>query len=545
MSATQNQPIPELESFNFDSLSALAKQVLDYHARRDGKDKERIKEVRKRIADFSEKYLEKMSYGISENVKEEIKKKIEIMRNSDPNTTIILMSAHQPNLFAYSGVLRKIALLKALEQRLVEMGTNKDNIICFYGFADHDFVTDRVMSKWVRSAEMPAPLKREGTLRLNITIDKKDYFLPSNIIAKPTKEKIDSWRSQIDSWINENSSLAVKYIKSYNTGIDGFEVQKIAKKNYADFWKEVEKAQEKASSLAEFSSLLMATEASNAIESPVVFANYSDCYSAFGKEYEWLLSNSKIYSQTVEKGEAKLKELGSNSGLSEDVDELLPLWLKCSCGSKYRLVATSQDVFNGKCMHCGKEVKYTFDELMALVKSSPELFEPRSISMILAFSKAFDISCYIGGKDGMRYLMHTKAISQSLNLPLPPMTYWNVADQYIGIETLAAAWEIERISGTYNLISKGKTVDNALEAAQSAAADMSSKMQKGEIPKTSVSERESQLLEMIPKSLEKPSCAVGYAINITLDSTYKQWIKFLLENGNLHDPVKMKSSLVK
>ena len=526
-----------LKNFVFENVNKLADSVLEYHKKRDGKDKNRIMKVRKGIADFCESYLKKIEYGLDEKVKEQMLKKIETMRNSNPDDTIILMTAHQPNLFAYSGVIRKIALLKAVEKNLIKRGVKADNIICFYGFADHDFVHN----KWVRSAEMPAPLKRDGVLRFNINIDKKDLFLPSNKIPVPSEEKISSWKSQTEGWISENCSLALKYLKSYNITAEPNEVAKKAKSNFSEFWEYVTNAQAKATSLAEFSSFILAIIANKSIDSPVIFANYSDCYTLFGDEYKWLISNAKDYSDTVQKNEIKLKDMGIHSGLSTDVSELLPIWVKCECGSKYRMAVSSSMVYVGKCVHDDKEVSYKQEDLLSLIETSPQSFEPRSISMPLVFSKAFDMSCYVGGVGGLGYLMHSRAISEKLGSTLPPAPYWNVPDQYIGIETLSAAWETERIVSTYKLTQNDKSLVNIEKSATDAYLEFDKKVKDSSIPKTAVSERDKQLLETIPKSLKMAACAIDYAINIGLGPTYAQWIEFLVNGGKLQDPVKMKS----
>lgn len=525
-------------NFYFENVEQLSDYILDYHSKRDGKEKERIREVRRIVAGFATSYLEKMGSALPDKKKQEVLAKIEIMRNSDPDKTIILMSAHQPNLFAYPGVLRKIALLKAVEKQ-IEKKAKGMNVICFYGFADHDFVNN----KWVRSAEMSAPLKRNGLLRFNIDIDKNDITMPSNTIPKPSSKKLEHWRSQVMDWISENSALAGKYAKQYNLEVAQKSISDVATNNFEDFWKYVERADLNATSLADFSSFVMASLVNSALDSPVVFANFSDCYTAFGKEYKWLFSNIEEYSNVIEKNEVVLKNLNINSGLSTDISELLPVWIKCSCGSKYRVSSSPSMTYYGKCLHCDKEVLYTQQELAALIESSPHLFEPRSISMPLAFARAMDISCYVGGIGGLGYLMHSRAISEHLNSPFPPTPFWQVHDNYIGIETLASTWEARRISASYGLSNLEHNPQDILKTANVASAELNGRMKDGKIPKTAISERERQLLEQIPQSLKISSCAVGYAINIGIGSTYEQWVTFLNNGGALHSPVNLKSVL--
>lgn len=525
-------------NFYFENVNDIAKIVLEYHKKREGKDNQRIIEGRTKLADFATAYLEKMGYMLPEAVKEKVLAKINTLKNSDPNKTIILMTAHQPNLFAYSGILRKIALIRSVENQIKKIAPDM-NVICFYGFGDHDFVHN----KWVRSAEMPAPLKRDGILRFSIDVGRKDLFLPSNKIPKPTADKLKSWRAQIDGWISENSALAAKFAKSNNLESAPKNISDAAKKSLEDYWKYVEQGNEKATSLAEFSSFTFAAIVNTVLDTPVVFANFSDCYTAFGKEYKWLLSNISEYSDAIQKNEATLKGLKIESGLSEDVSDLLPLWIKCSCGSKYRISSISQGKYSGKCVRCENEVVYSQEQLNALLESSPQLFEPRSISMPLAFARAIDVSCYVGGVGGIGYLMHGKAIAERLNSPFPITPFWQVEDKYIGIEILACAWEAKRISTSYGLSQTEYKPFEVLKSTQIASDELNNKMAQGLVPKTGISERERQLLEQIPKSLKVNSCAIGYAINIGIGPAYTQWINFLDNGGNLLSPVSLKSIL--
>lgn len=525
----------QFQDFVFKNVAEIAQRSIEYHKNRTGKDPKRIKEGRAKLAEFSANYLKKIESSLSDEKKKEILALIEIIKTSEPEDTLILMSAHQPNLFAYSGILRKIALLKAVEIEIKKSGKGPKNVVCFYGFADHDFVHN----KWVRSAEMAAPLKRDGMLRFNMNVERKELFMPSKNIEKPSAEKLETWHSQISSWICENSALALKYAKMHNMERSAT-FQEKAKKNLDEFWTCVVQAHGNASSLAEFSSFTLATVVNSVLDSPLIFANFSDCYTAFGKEYELLLENVKEYSDTIEKYEVVLKNRKIDSGLSSDISELLPIWIKCSCGSKYRVSTSASLKFYGKCVSCEKEITYTGDELRELLKAAPELFEPRSISMPIVLGMAIDMSCYIGGIGGLGYLMHSKEISRKLELPFPPTPFWYVKDEYIGIETLASAWETKRISNSYGL-NNLEGMENVAAAAQQLYKELNARMENGEVPKSSISERERQLLAGIPASLSISSCAIDYAINIGIQETYKQWIDFLVSGGSLQDTIKLNS----
>ena len=95
------------------------------------------------------------------------------------------MTAHQPNLFAYSGVLRKATLNHVLAKGLeTQLGVP---VISFFGIADQDFSDDR----WVRSAQLPAVKKRDGVLTLQIKLPDK---LRLNQVSKPSNDVVAGWK---------------------------------------------------------------------------------------------------------------------------------------------------------------------------------------------------------------------------------------------------------------------------------------------------------------------------------------------------------------
>ncbi len=523
---------PYYKNFVFEDVDSLVEQVMEYHESRLGKDVERIIEGRKQIAKCSLGYLDRIGPDLPKDKESKIREMIELMGNSDQET-IILMSAHQPNLFAYSGILRKIALLDALGKKITKRSHGSKKVICFYAFADHDFINN----KWVKSAEMCAPLRKGGLLRFNVDFSEEEMFLPSNRIKKPSKEKLDSWKGQINSWMRENSSLASRYIKLNNGHGNLLDMME---RNFNEFWDYVEISHKRANNLAEFSSFTLSLPLINALDTPVVFANFSDCFQTFQNEYRWLIDNMDKYSSIIEKNEAVLKSKGIDSGLAPDISEAIPIWIKCKCGSKYKLLKSQANIF-GRCLRCSDELHYTKEQLISLLDSSAHLFEPRAISMPLTFSRAIDMSCYVGGIGGMGYLMHSRAINEALGLPFPPTPYWNVPDRYIGIETLASAWETTRIASSFGIDHINISPESVADATSRVHDELKCKIDEGSIKKGPESERGRRILETIPPSLATPSCAIDYAINIGMKETYSQWIKFLTNGGELQEPVKLRS----
>ena len=90
------------------------------------------------------------------------------MNIQDPSAQI-LVSIHQPNLFAYGGVFRKIVLLHTLKSMLGKgnyaSGT-RIKFINLFLLVDHDFMDD----VWIRVAQLPSVRHSDGILELRMPI---------------------------------------------------------------------------------------------------------------------------------------------------------------------------------------------------------------------------------------------------------------------------------------------------------------------------------------------------------------------------------------
>ena len=535
---------PGTQNYIFPNLGSLANAVLAYQSDRQRKNSSYILEQRKKLAAFASKFA---TNALSQNrpdvsIFSAIQSKIDSLSRKDPSDVILVMTAHQPNLFPYSGVTRKIALMIALCEAIEKNTRGAKEVVCLYGVADHDFVHN----KWIRSAELPAPLRKEGTLRYNVKIPQKDVMLPANRIAKPLIETLNGWKAQTISWINENSRMAEKYLKlrSKGEGSDPVKFESIATKNEEALWRLVECAHSISQSLAEFSSILLFRIVAEIWNVPVLFVNFSDCFTSFGPEYSWMLDNVSAFSEIIKSNETKLKSSGIDSGLADDIGEVFPLWLKCPCGSKHRLSHESKTI-SGKCQRCGSEISYSIQKLKELAQTNPDVFEPRSITMPIAFARSVDMSCYIGGVGGLGYLMHTREISDRFQSPLPPTPFWYVDDIYKSIELLCSVLQVERLAkvysvelGTANELDVSK-IENECIIMISA---IQSRIESGKITKSPVTQRDIQLLMNIKTSLKAKGCMLDYAINIGLKSNFVQWLEFLRNDGRLHRPVPLQTS---
>jgi hypothetical protein len=81
---------------------------------------------------------------------------------SDPETEI-LISLHQPNLFAYGGIFKKIVFLETLKDNISKCIVNK-KIVNLFVIVDHDFMDET----WMRLAQLPSPMNASGILELRM-----------------------------------------------------------------------------------------------------------------------------------------------------------------------------------------------------------------------------------------------------------------------------------------------------------------------------------------------------------------------------------------
>ena len=507
-------------------------------------DSSRQATVRTAIAEYAEKFQSKLSRIVDDaRILEEVQSRIDLLKDRDRNwQTLFLMSAHQPNLFAYSGVMRKIILLWFIEQSLRSSQIQqeaKSEIVCFYGFADHDFVHN----KWVRSAEIDSPIRKDGVLRYSIKIDQNQTYLPTNKIQKPGPELLEKWQAQTEVWISENLSLTKKYLrgKGGDTSGDGRGGGSLndTRRAFEDFWSLVQKSQQVAENLAEFSSLLLAAVAQEKWKIPMLFANFSDCFKSFSDEYLWLVSNKETFASIVENEEAGMKSQGIDTGLASDIGELSPLWLKCDCGSKYRMEMRGDEVL-GRCVRCGADYTIELEKLKRLIADKPERIEPRSIAMPIVFSKAVGMACYVGGIGSLGYLMHSSAISTALNVIFPPTPFWYSEDEFKSIQKLAELAELDRMQKAYLQERRDPTGDYLI-IARALEERLADPVKASVAKRPAEVERDKQLLKRIlsKKGSGTTSCMVDYAVNISLERSAEQWLQFLRNDGRLMTPVHM------
>jgi hypothetical protein len=483
----------------------------------------------------------------------------EAIKTLENGSCLLLMTAHQPNLFPYSGVLRKATLNHVLAEKLSER--LKVPVVSFFGVADQDFTDDR----WVRSALIPDVERRNGLLELRFDMPEK---LMLNKVAKPSRRILGNWRNEIENWMGRK-------LGSIRREYGSFEFQFRNEKDdlagrFEDFWMLVEDAYERAEKYADFNAFIISKIMNEVWGYSTLFSRFSECQQLFESEFCFLLSKFDEYSRYVK--EATISTTDSKRGVHEEEFETVPFWYHCICGSKAKLKAEHRDgsiIGKGNCIRCGAEYLFDFGS-----KREPQISEivsrisARSLSMPLVFFHGLGVGCYVGGIGGTEYLKQAQYVADHLNMTFAPVVVWRPRDIYFGVGQLDALMLFKKLSGTFDfsqyervtssLREKVAEVQRAIDKLEAqkkqVGADSSVRreeqiqnlkflsMRQNEVRReASFSElmRNLGLLENVAAVMDLYPCIVDYAVNVGLKETSEQWISFLRSNGSLSSNISL------
>lgn len=492
----------------------------------------------------------------------DVQRRINDLRNND---CIVLMTAHQPNLFAYSGVLRKATLIYVLAKRLERRLGVK--VVNFFGIADQDFTDDR----WVKSSLLPAVSRRDGLMTLQTRLPKERMICK---VRKPSTDTINKWKDEIEAWLYNAINSVGRFYK--DNGVSEWSSKEaVLQRNFEEFWKMVEEAREQSTTYSDFNAFIMSKIVNETWGYDTLFSRFSECQQIFIPEFGFLLSHFDDYSSSLR--EAIEKE--GERGVSEKEPELAPFWYHCDCGSKVKISLANQGrslVGYGRCSSCNEEYKL---DLGAIdnpdISAIASRISARAIPMTLIFFKGLGVSCYVGGIGGLKYLTESQYAADKLNLSFPPILFWRPHDKYVGIGQLEALLEFKRITGNFkvsnweeeieHLKSRIEDVREHIDKLEAQKEKIVERLRRGDGEKTALQEeirnisinqsklrkasnfsvlnRDLKILENIPVVLNLVPSIIDYAVNVGLQETSEQWIDFLVKNGSLSSNVHLKSVL--
>jgi hypothetical protein len=527
--------------------------VASYRENEHGMSSPRVLERRASLADLAEVFHKDCG-----TLTASVERRIEDLRNG---TGLVLMTAHQPNLFAYAGVLRKATLNFVLARKLEEM--LKVPVVNFFGIADQDFTDER----WVKLAILPDVERRNGVLEIR-------YELPEKLVLKgvpkPSHQILDGWRKEIENWLSHKLNSVDQFFKSLR--LDVHLDDKALRQNVEEFWGIVEEAYRRARCFSDFNGFVMSRIVNQTWGYDTLFCRFSECEQMFEHELCSLLSRFEEYSRCVK--EAIAVSAGVQSGVYEHEYDTIPFWYHCDCGSKARLLAEQQGqslLGHGNCLSCGKE--YDIDLGSRKEPNVTEILPRisiRSLPMPLIFFEGLKVSCYVGGIGGAEYLCQAKYVAENMGMAFAPVVIWRPKDVYCGVGQLDALLTFRSLSGTldfshYQDVKRGLEdkiiqVKKYVEALESYKKDLTNSVEskneeiiqkikaasvkQNEIrreAKFSLLERNLKFLENVLAIANLHPCIIDYALNIGLRETSNQWLQNLRENGSLLSDVYLKA----
>jgi hypothetical protein len=546
---------------NFKNLQELVDSCVAFYE--DNVEKMGLDSVRKRRADLS--FFVERFHRDCGTFTPEVQKRLEDLRGGD---CMVVMSAHQPNLFAYSGVMRKATLIFVLAKELEKQ--LKVPVVNFFGVADQDFTDDR----WVKSSLLPAVLRRDGLLSIHIKLPEKVLL---NSVSKPSRGLLDEWKGQIESWLDDAVGSVERLgrlcgLSTLNPHRD------ILQGNFGSFWRIVEDSHKRSKSYSDFNAFVMSKIVNEVWGYDTLFSRFSECQQAFTDEIAFLLSRNKDYSRLLEEAHGLLSEKGVSSGVSAEESQLIPFWYHCDCGSKVRLFSARRDgsLFGyGDCEGCGRHHELDFGTVdKPDVSGVASRISLRAISWILAFSKGLGFSCYVGGVGGVWYLMEVRYVADRLGIVLPPTPVWRPRDRYVGIGQLEALLKLKEMCANLGVSDLSEAVDIlksrivgaqvCLDNLEDSKRSVMEKLQEHlgdeeleeEVKRISLSQtevkrssnlsviyRKLKILENVPVVLALIPSIIDYAVNVGLKETSDQWVQYLNENGCLSSDVHLEPIL--
>jgi hypothetical protein len=450
---------------------------------------------------------------------------------NDPATKLFV-STHQPNLFAYSAIFKKVVLLETLKTTIEK---HKEwGIVNLFVIIDHDFIN----KIWMRRAQLPSFHDSSGLLQLRFSVDDSKMWDMVSNVPRPPETILYNWRREIISWIKKSSSSPSHRAKMVD--------------NLNSFWEIVESAYSKARSYSDFNAFLMSKIINSIWGYNTLFVRLSEISKVFQNGFQFLISNLTTYTDALRRTEQMLLSRGESTGVSSTSYEKAPMWLHCNCGSKAPLTVSRQEkfVFTSSCISCKKELTLDF---AADGSNRPDLskvisfISPRAIAIPLLLSLDLQISCYCSGKGGLGYLTDANAISNHLGIAWPLTLVWGSKDDYIGIaqnqalnaihmkipEAKSRLQELHSRNDEYEtkirkLVNKRTELAKANSSLSSILEDLFQLKQEQRRIR-----REIVILEKATKILNLSPCILDYAVNFGMVYTEKQWRRHLLENGNL------------
>jgi hypothetical protein len=463
---------------------------------------------------------------------------------------IVLMTAHQPNLFPYSGVVRKAVLVHAVAEKLRDsLGCPVTELFCF---ADQDFASER----WFKEAQLPSIRNREGILSLHLSIPDGYDNKILRTVPKPDLSEIEGVKNEIQRWATSSREGVIKHSRLLGIG-----VPEIASSTRFVF-DVIDRANERSHNAADFNAFFLAYLVEEC-GYQTAFARFSECQQVFAEEIAYLLENTDRYQKVR-------AESGKESGEAPHA----PIWYHCHCDGKadVDVEAETNHALIAKCRACGTTFKFEGSLPSALQQMLPNV-SLRAEAMLIAFS-GIGVTFYVAGEGGVAYLTRADKIAQALGVQFPVVATWRPKDVYGGIGQLDAILELLRVTYQYNLannddkcapaVAQSKMddivadIDGAISALENLKrtvanrkvdsskekimliASMQNQLRK-QLDRSAIA-RDRSIVANTEKTLGLMPSIIDHIVNMGMQSTVAQWSAALTRNMDFREKVSMRTN---
>lgn len=465
-----------------------------------------------------------------------VRQSIDQLKQDD---VLVIESAHQPNLFPYSRMVRKIVLSHAISSNLKKEVRNP--VIVLFGVVDQDFAN----RKYFRRTALPDPSSKDGTLYLRVPVNKDDTRV-MYLVEKPTSEIVNCWKRSMGNWYR----LTVKALNRLSQEMfDEVLITKALRRRYLpglrDISELIDESYGDCKSFTEFNAFFMSKLINEAWEFPTLFYEYHTSERIFSYEFKWLLNQRANYVSSLNKHWDFLTNNGVELDFPKVEIEHVPFWLHCDCGRKIAVYFDETgEMLKGKCKSCKKIVdfqirkgdEYDLSQIISRISS-------RAIARDFVSFMGLGTSIYITGLGAIGFNMVGRGIGNDLELRFPPCVVWPARDLYLGLSQALSYLCINKASrkryAPFEIETKSDIIRKEMARKYGELkAGETRKETKRFIKSLKDADRALSALNLMPSIID-------YLINIGQDNLRRQWISFLKHKGVLTENILLNTLLWK
>jgi len=483
-------------------MSQDIKETVDmvlYHSSKVDVDKNTLSN-RKKISGVSRSFHKKAD-TFSSNVSEALN----ALQEED---TILIESAHQPNLFPYSGMMIKPVLVHIAAEFLREKGFN---VVEIFGSLDRNDLKDG----WTRRTALPDVDSKEGILTIRKTIpSKKNLFIS---VSKPDVKELNQWKDNLVLWVKRNR----KRINAISRQL--FDRDVIDPKREQFFFSQIKEAytlwediSDTADNYGTFNSFFLSKLFNEQWGYPALFVPYSSSIHIFEKEIMTIMRDSDRYVGSYNKHRKEVNGVIKIDFRSVDINHI-PFWYVCQCGRKIRLMKHN-DLIMGKCGNCGENFE---SDITNINKYCGDL-EPTAISRHLISFEGLKPVMYVSGWGAMPFTLVARGIADDLEMYFPPVIPFRKKERYYGIGQLRAFLELRNRKILFSNLS------NRIRSLEINAKRL---REQGDIREFKDINQEIRDLKAIQNTLNCYPSILDYWVNFGLKETRDNWEEFIKKHN--------------